>query len=192
MTDELLSHPSVRRVREALDTAGVTTPITVLDGAARTAAQAAEALGTSVAAIANSLVFTLTGADGVVQPLLVLTSGGHRVDTDHLSAQLAESDATTAPTIGKAGADYVRTATGFAIGGVAPVAHTGPVTTVVDIALADHDEVWAAAGHPHTVFPTTHAELVRLTGGRSVTVRPPAALDPSRTPATRSSRGGIS
>lgn len=61
MTDELLSHPSVRRVREALDTAGVTTPITVLDGAARTAAQAAEALGTSVAAIANSLVFTLTG-----------------------------------------------------------------------------------------------------------------------------------
>ena len=75
---------------------------------------------------------------------------------------------------GKADAEFVRTTTGFAIGGVAPVGHASAVTTLVDASLADHETVWAAAGHPHTVFPTTHDELVRITGGRSVTVRPPA------------------
>lgn len=188
---DLLRHPSVRRVRAALDAAGVTTPIVVLDGAARTAAQAAEALGTSVAAIANSLVFTLSdsaSSAGSPRPLLVLTSGGHRVETGHLATQLTSTgdsaddgpdDSPGEPVIGKARAEFVRATTGFAIGGVAPVAHTGPVMICVDASLADHDVVWAAAGHPHTVFPTTHDELLRLTGARSVTVRPPTSRPPA-------------
>ena len=138
----------------------------LIDGAARTAAQAAEALGTSVDAIANSLVFVATSQDGSRGPLLVLTSGGHRVDTDHLAAEHGFAS------VGRAGPEFVRATTGFTIGGVAPVAHTSPVTTLVDEALAGHDVVWAAAGHPHTVFPTTHEELLRITGGRSVSVRP--------------------
>ncbi len=164
----LLAHPSVSRVRAALAAAGVTGEVVVLDDAARTAAQAAEALGTSVSAIANSLVFVATTTDGDTVPLLVLSSGGHRVDTHHVAATLGYAS------IVKADAQFVRATTGFAIGGVAPVAHTGAVTTVVDASLADHAVVWAAAGHPHTVFPTTHEELLRVTGGRSVTVRPPA------------------
>ncbi|MDC5696739.1 YbaK/EbsC family protein [Intrasporangium calvum] len=161
----LLAHPAVARVRRALTEAGVSAEIVVLDDAARTAAQAAAALGTSVAAIANSLVFVATLPDGTETPLLVLTSGGHRVDPEHLAA------ATGYASIDKADAAFVRRSTGFAIGGVAPVAHTGHVTTLVDAALAEHEVVWAAAGHPHTVFPTTHDELVRVTRGRSVTVR---------------------
>lgn len=165
--DPLLDHPAVNRVRDALRRADVRGEIVILDGAARTAAQAAAALGTSVAAIANSLVFVATADDGTTTPLLVLTSGGHRVDTDHLAAAAGYAS------IGKADAAFVRAATGFVIGGVAPVGHTQPVTTFVDAALADHDVVWAAGGHPHTVFPTSHDELVRITGGRSIAVRPP-------------------
>ena len=162
----VLDHPSVRRVRSALADAGVTGEIVVLDGAARTAAQAAEALGTSASAIANSLVFQATRTDGSRIPLLVLTSGSHRVDTDYLATEQGFVS------ISKADPEFVRATTGFAIGGVAPVAHTTPVTTLVDAALALQGVVWAAAGHPHTVFPTSHAELVRITGGRSVGVRP--------------------
>ncbi|HET6667648.1 MAG TPA: YbaK/EbsC family protein [Intrasporangium sp.] len=164
----LLDHPSVARVRAALSPAGAAGEVVVLDDAARTAAQAAAALGTSVSAIANSLVFVATTTDGTQVPLLVLASGGHRVDTDHVA------EVTGYASIGKADAEFVRAATGFAIGGVAPVGHASDVTTLVDASLADHETVWAAAGHPHTVFPTTHDELVRITGGRSVTVRPPA------------------
>jgi prolyl-tRNA editing enzyme YbaK/EbsC (Cys-tRNA(Pro) deacylase) len=167
-TAELLDHPSVARVRAALARAGVTSEVVVLDEAARTAAQAAAALGTSVSAIANSLVFVATTTDGANVPLLVLSSGGQRVDTGHLARTLGHA------AIAKADAEFVRATTGFVIGGVAPVAHTGAVTTVVDASLADHDVVWAAAGHPHTVFPTTHDELLRITGGQSVVVRPPA------------------
>jgi prolyl-tRNA editing enzyme YbaK/EbsC (Cys-tRNA(Pro) deacylase) len=162
----LLDHPSVQRVRRALDAAGVAGQVVVLDSAARTAAQAATALGTTVGAIANSLVFVATTAEGSRTPLLVLTSGGHRVDTHHLAAEQGYA------AIAKADAEFVREATGFAIGGVAPVAHARPVPTLVDVALGAHDVVWAAAGHPHTVFPTSLDELVRITGGRPVTVRP--------------------
>ncbi len=163
----LLGHPAVQRVRRALAEAGVEGRVVVLDDAARTAAQAAAALGTTVGAIANSLVFVATRTDGTTTPLLVLTSGAHRVDTDHLAAEQGYA------TIGKADATLVREATGFVIGGVAPVAHTHPVPTLVDVALGGHEVVWAAAGHPHTVFPTSLDELVRITGGRPVTVRPP-------------------
>ncbi len=126
----------------------------VLSDPAPTAVTAAAQVGCPVAAIANSLVFA---ADG--EPLLVLTSGGHRVDT----AKVAEL--VGAEHVGRADPQLVKDRTGMTIGGVAPVGHLTPVRTLVDVALADHPIVWAAAGHPHTVFPTTFDELVRITGG---------------------------
>ena len=126
----------------------------VLDDAAPTAASAAAQVGCDVAAIANSLVFA---ADG--EPLLVLTSGGHRVDTVKVAGLVG------ARAVGRADPQMVKERTGMTIGGVAPVGHLTPVRTLVDVALADYPVVWAAAGHPHTVFPTTFDELVRITGG---------------------------
>jgi prolyl-tRNA editing enzyme YbaK/EbsC (Cys-tRNA(Pro) deacylase) len=133
--------------------------VRTLDGSARTAAAAAEQLGVTPAQIANSLVFSADGA-----PLLVLASGGHRVDTAKVAALIG------AERIDRADPDFVRAHTGFAIGGVAPVAHPEPLRTLVDTALAEHDEVWAAAGHPHSVFPTTYDELLLLTGGTAADV----------------------
>ncbi len=150
----VLEHPAVARVRVALAAAGATGQPVVLADPAPTAAAAAAQLGCEVAAIANSLVFA---ADG--EPLLVLTSGGHRVDTGKVAALLGVAQ------VGRADAELVKTRTGMSIGGVAPVGHLEPVRTLVDLALADFDVVWAAAGHPRTVFPTSFEELVRITGG---------------------------
>ena len=152
-------------MRAALASAGVSGGVVVLDGAARTAAQAAAYLGVDVAQIANSLVFaTRTDPDAVPEPLLVLTSGGHRVDTVKVATQLGLAE------VGRADPDFVRERTGFAIGGVAPIGHLAPVTTLVDSALAAYEVIWAAAGHPYAVFPTTFAELVRISGGQPATV----------------------
>ena len=153
------SHPSVVRVTDRLAELGAAGSVKVLDGSARTAAQAAEQLGIEVAQIANSLVFSADGA-----PLLVLASGGHRVDTAKVAALVG------AASVDRADADFVRSHTGFAIGGVAPVGHAEPLRTLVDTALGQYDEVWAAAGHPHAVFPTTYDELLRLTGGTAADV----------------------
>jgi prolyl-tRNA editing enzyme YbaK/EbsC (Cys-tRNA(Pro) deacylase) len=147
-------HPSVARVAELLRSMGAAGEPVQLADSARTAAEAAAALGCEVGAIASSLVFT---ADG--EPLLVMTSGAHRVDTD-LVARLLGVDK-----VRRADADTVRTATGYAIGGVAPIGHPAPLRTLVDTDLEQYDVVWAAAGHPHAVFPTSYDELVRLTGG---------------------------
>ena len=152
-------HPSVENVVAALRAGGATGAVRVLDDSARTAAEAAAALGCEVGAIANSLVFT---ADG--DPLLVLTSGAHRVDTAAVAALLCVER------VRRADPETVRRATGQVIGGVAPVGHPSPLRTLVDSALAQHAVVWAAAGHPHAVFPTTYAELLRLTGGSSTQV----------------------
>lgn len=149
------------RVRAVLAERGATGAIVVLDDHARTAQAAAEQLGVTVAQIANSLVFAVpddTAPDGR-RPLLVLTSGAHRVDTARVAALIG------APRLDRADADFVRERTGFAIGGVAPVGHTDSVQTLVDNALAGFDAVWAAGGHPRTVFPTSFDELVRITGG---------------------------
>ena len=154
-----LEQQSVIRVREALARLGATGEIRYLDDSARTAKEAADALGIEVGQIASSLIFL---ADG--EPVLVIASGGHRVDTDKLSAVLGGA------TISKANADDVRNATGFAIGGVAPVGHPEPLRTIVDVALAQYDVVWAAGGHPHCVFPTTYDELLRITGGAAAEV----------------------
>ncbi len=141
-------------VHDALRASGIGGEIVTLPDAASTAALAAAALGVEVGAIANSLVFWSDG-----EPLLVMTSGAHRVDTAALATRLGRAS------IVRATPEQVRAATGQAIGGVAPTGHPAPLPTVVDEALAAFPELWAAGGTPHTVFPLTYAELVALTGG---------------------------
>jgi prolyl-tRNA editing enzyme YbaK/EbsC (Cys-tRNA(Pro) deacylase) len=143
-------------VRTALEAAGVPADIVVLPDAARTAKAAADALGCSVAQIANSLVFRLEHS---AAPLLVMSSGANRVDVARLGVLAGEP-------AGKADAAFVREATGFAIGGVAPVGHPSRLRTFVDRSLLAFAEIWAAAGHPHTVFRLTPEVLVRITGGQ--------------------------
>jgi prolyl-tRNA editing enzyme YbaK/EbsC (Cys-tRNA(Pro) deacylase) len=138
---------------------GVAGEVRVLPESAPTAAAAAAQLGCEVGAIANSLVFA---ADG--EPLLVMTSGAHRVDTSRVAALVG------AAVVARADAQSVRSWTGQAIGGVGPVGHPAPIRTLVDIWLAKYDVVWAAGGHPHTVFPTSFDELIRITGGNSAEV----------------------
>jgi len=154
-----VTHPNVRAVQEVLAAAGATGEVRILPDAVTTAAAAAAALGVEVGQIANSLVFAADSA-----PLLVLTSGAHRVDTAKVAALVG------AATVKRADPEFVRTATGQAIGGVAPVGHTAPIRTLVDTALASYDEVWAAGGIAHAVYPTTFEELVRITGGEPVDV----------------------
>lgn len=148
-------HPNCVAVDEVLAAAGVPGRVRMLDEAAPTAVAAAALLGVEVGAIANSLVFA-TAED---EPLLVLTSGAHRVDTVRVAALVGTS------TLRRASAEFVHAATGQRIGGVAPVAHPRRLRTLVDTALRDHPQVWAAGGVPHAVFPTTFDELVRLTDG---------------------------
>jgi prolyl-tRNA editing enzyme YbaK/EbsC (Cys-tRNA(Pro) deacylase) len=156
----MASHPTVSLVEDVLRERGASGEIRWLDDAATTAVLAAAALGIEPGAIANSLVFTLDGA-----PLLVLTSGAHRVDTAWLGERLGG-------TIGRASKDLVREATGQVIGGVAPVGHPMPIRTLVDVALDAFPQVWAAAGHAKTVFPSTYGELLRITGGDPCEVAP--------------------
>ena|SRR5437763_10331074 len=154
-------HPAVAKVAAALAEAGLHAAaegIRLLPAEVRTAAQAAEALGVPVGAIANSLIFR-AGTDKNAKALLALTSGAHRADAARLAALAGVAE------VGKADADFVRAHTGQPIGGVAPVGHPEPLRTLVDTALARHEVVWAAAGHPKSVFPTTFADLVALTGG---------------------------
>jgi prolyl-tRNA editing enzyme YbaK/EbsC (Cys-tRNA(Pro) deacylase) len=147
-------HPNTVRVIEALRARGAKGEVKVFEEPVRTAAAAAAQLGCDVGAIANSLVFDADGA-----PLLVLTSGAHRVDTGHIARLIGARE------VRRATPEFVREHTGQPIGGVAPVGHPAPIRTLVDTWLGKHEVVWAAAGHPNTVFPTTFEELVRITGG---------------------------
>jgi prolyl-tRNA editing enzyme YbaK/EbsC (Cys-tRNA(Pro) deacylase) len=153
--------PSVRRVEEALAAAGGAHTVIALEQSARTSAQAASAVGCKVDQIAKSLVFKGATSQRAV---LVITSGANRVDEGKVAALIAEP-------VGRADADFVRQRTGFAIGGVAPVAHAEPLTILIDEDLMRWPEIWAAAGHPNTVFKLTPADLVRLTGGRVAAVK---------------------
>ncbi len=148
------AHPRVVAVTRLLQEAGASGEVRVLPAEVRTAATAAAALGVPVGAIANSLVFLAAG-----EPLLVLTSGAHRVDETKVASLLGVGSVRRAP------AELVRQVTGQPIGGVAPIGHPEPIGTLVDVELARHERVWAAAGHPATVFPTTYEELLRLTDG---------------------------
>jgi prolyl-tRNA editing enzyme YbaK/EbsC (Cys-tRNA(Pro) deacylase) len=153
-------HPNVSAVQDALESADARdggrelSRVRMLPDAVTTAVAAAAALGVEVGQIANSLIFV---ADG--QPLLVMTSGAHRVDTAKVAALVAVG------ALKRATPDFVREHTNQPIGGVAPVGHPKPLRTLVDTALAQYDEIWAAGGIPHAVFPTTYAELVRFTAG---------------------------
>ena len=153
--DGVLEKAAVKRVIAALQEHGCAGQIKVLADSARTAAEAAAALGIEVGQIASSLIFKLP--DG--SPLLIITSGRHRVDTDLVANNLGIEK------LGRVGADYVKEQSGFSIGGVAPIGWVSPATILIDQALNDYDVVWAAAGHPHAVYPTTFNELVRCTGG---------------------------
>ncbi|HEU4346822.1 MAG TPA: YbaK/EbsC family protein [Actinoplanes sp.] len=154
------NHPNVIAVQDALDAAGARagadqpSQVILLDDAVHTAAAAAEALCVEVGQIANSLIFD---ADG--EPLLVLTSGAHRVDTGKVAAGQGVAK------LKRATPEFVRQHTGQAIGGVAPLGHPKPVRTLVDTALAGYDTIWAAGGVPRAVFPITYAELLRVTAG---------------------------
>ena len=152
---------SAQNVHDALAAASAAAAAGVrqLPVAARTAAEAAQALGCEVGAIANSLIFM---ADET--PLLVMTSGAHRVAVDALTRRLGRSE------IRRATPGEVRAATGQAIGGVAPIGHPAPIETVVDTDLERYERIWAAAGTPHSVFPTTFKELLQLTGGAAMPV----------------------
>jgi prolyl-tRNA editing enzyme YbaK/EbsC (Cys-tRNA(Pro) deacylase) len=159
-----LEHPNVVTVAAALRRLGADSAadgIRVLPDAATTAASAAEQLGCEVGAIANSLIFD---ADG--EPVLVMTSGAHRVDTVLVATLLGVGS------LDRASAEFVREHTGQPIGGGAPVGHPAPIGTIVDVALMAYDTVWSAAGHPHTVFPLTFDELVRITEGTPAEVGP--------------------
>lgn len=149
-----LDQASVRRVIAALRAGGARGQVIELAGTARSAADAAAAIGVPVGAIVKSLVFL---ADG--RPVMALVAGDRQAATAALAAGLG------AGKVSRADADQVRAATGFAIGGVAPVGHPAPLPVVVDASLGRFETVWAAAGHPHCVFPTDLAELVRLTAG---------------------------
>jgi prolyl-tRNA editing enzyme YbaK/EbsC (Cys-tRNA(Pro) deacylase) len=148
------SHPNVQKVADALAAAGATGEIVILDEAVPTAAAAAAELGCEVGAIANSLIF-----DGDGAPVLILTSGAHRVDTAKVAAELGIAK------LKRAAPEFVKEHTGQSIGGVAPVGHPAPLPAAIDASLARFPTVYAAAGHPFCVFATTLTELARLTSG---------------------------
>jgi prolyl-tRNA editing enzyme YbaK/EbsC (Cys-tRNA(Pro) deacylase) len=150
----VLEKAAVQRAQAALNHNQMPGQIKVLSDSARTAAEAAAALGIEVGQIASSIVFKLPDD----RPLLVITSGRHRVDTN-LVAHLLNVEK-----LGRADADYVKEVSGYSVGGVAPVGWiNSPATILLDEALNDYDVVWAAAGHPHAVFPTSFAELLKAT-----------------------------
>jgi prolyl-tRNA editing enzyme YbaK/EbsC (Cys-tRNA(Pro) deacylase) len=154
-------HPAIDNVRNALTAANMPAAaagVQVLGDEVRTATQAAAAVGVEVGAIANSLLLTAM-VDGERRPLLALTSGAHRADTAVLASLVG------AESVKMAKPDFVREHTSQVIGGVSPVGHPAPIPTLVDTALAEYPVVWAAAGHPKAVFPTTYAELLALTKG---------------------------
>jgi prolyl-tRNA editing enzyme YbaK/EbsC (Cys-tRNA(Pro) deacylase) len=152
-------HAAVTRFKQAHSAAGGGGRVVILPDSVHTAALAAEALGCEVGAIANSLLFDAGGT-----PVLILTSGAHRVDTAATAARIG------VPALKRAAPEFVREHTGQVIGGVSPLAHPSPVPTYLDPALRQYDEIWAAAGHPAAVFSTTYDELLQMTGAVEVDV----------------------
>jgi prolyl-tRNA editing enzyme YbaK/EbsC (Cys-tRNA(Pro) deacylase) len=150
---------AVTRVKEAHSAVGGGGRVVILPDSVHTAALAAEALGCEVGAIANSLLFDAEGL-----PVLILTSGSHRVDTGVTAERIG------VPALRRAAPEFVREHTSQVIGGVSPLGHPSPVATYLDVALRRYDEIWAAAGHPAAVFSTTYDELLAMTGATEVDV----------------------
>lgn len=165
--EDVLNNLSVKRITVELRERGISGQVTILNDSARSAAEAAAALGIQVGQIASSIVFKLP--DG--RPLLVITSGAHRVDTEVVAKFLGVEK------LHRADANFVKSASGISIGGVSPFGwqHDGTLpkpepVVLIDTALAAFDVVWAAAGHPHAVFPTSYDELLKATGAQPVSV----------------------
>ena len=159
--EEVLTNPSVIRVIALLKELGCPGEVTILSDSARTALDAANALRIEVGQVASSIVFKLPSGN----PLLVITSGRHRVDTDLVAKNLGVEK------LHRADADFVKNASGFSIGGVSPLGWISkPEIILIDEALNDYDIVWAAAGHPHSVYPTSFSELARITGATPMVV----------------------
>ena len=150
---------AVTRFKEAHSAAGGGGRVVILPDNVHTAVLAAEALGCEVGAIANSLLFDAEGT-----PVLILTSGSHRVDTRVTAERIG------VPALKRAAPEFVREHTSQVIGGVSPLGHPFPVATYLDVALRRYDEIWAAAGHPAAVFSTTYDELLAMTGATEVEV----------------------
>ena len=159
--EEVLSNPSVLRVTALLKELACTGEPTILSESARTALDAANALGIEVGQVASSIVFKLPNGNA----LLVITSGRHRVGTDLVAKNLGVEK------LHRADADFVKEQSGFSIGGVSPLAWTtAPDITIIDEALNDYEVIWAAAGHPHVVFPTTFVELKKISNAKPMIV----------------------
>ena len=152
-------HPMITRFRTEHARLGGTGEIVILPDSVHTAVLAAQALGCEPGAIANSLLFDAGGS-----PVLVLTSGAHRVDTAKVAATIGVAK------LKRATPEFVREHTGQVIGGVSPIGHPAPVPTYLDPWLRRHEVVWAAAGHPAAVFSTTVEELLALTGATEIDV----------------------
>ena len=159
--DGVLEKSAVKRVKQALISNGLSTEITVLSESARSAAEAASALGIEVGQIASSIIFKLSDQ----KPLLVITSGRHRVDTELVADKLGIDK------LDRVDADYVKENSGFSIGGVAPIGWTNPpAIVIIDEALSEYEVVWAAAGHPHAVFPSSFSELKSMANATALVV----------------------
>lgn len=159
--DGILEKAAVRRFQEAATNLGIKGNIKILSDTARTAIDAANGLGIEVGQIASSLIFKLPSGN----PLLIITSGRHRVDTDLVAKNLGISE------LGRADAHYVKEISGYSVGGVSPIGWTSqPEMTLIDEALNEYDVVWAAAGHPHAVFPTSFSELKNATQAKPARV----------------------
>ena len=159
--DGILEKAAVKRFKEAADLLGVKGEINILAETARTAIDAANGLGIEVGQIASSLIFKLPSGN----PLLIITSGRHRVNTDLVARNL------DIPELGRADANYVKEVSGYSVGGVSPIGWiTTPEITLIDEALNDYEIVWAASGHPHAVYPTSYAELIACTGATPMVV----------------------
>ena len=159
--DSILEKAAVKRAQAALDMHGISGKIKILADSARTAAEAAAGLGIEVGQIASSLVFKLPDQ----RSLLVITSGRHRVDTQMVA------DLLQVPVLDRADADYVKEISGYSVGGVSPLGWMNePSITLIDEALSDYQVIWAAAGHPHAVFPSTYQELLKASGAKAARV----------------------
>jgi len=159
--DGILEKAAVRRFIQAAIDLGVKGQVTVLSDTARTAVDAANGLGIEVGQIASSLIFKLPSGN----PLLIITSGRHRVDTELVAKNLGIAE------LGRADANYVKDVSGYSVGGVSPLGWISkPEIILIDEALNDYDIVWAAAGHPHAVYPTSYTELIACTGATPMVV----------------------
>ena len=152
---------SARKVQEALNKYGLSCQVVEMPQSTRTADDAARAVGCQVGQIVKSLIFK--GKESH-QALLVATSGANRVNEKKIAGLISEP-------LSKADADFVRDKTGFAIGGVPPVAHAQPIRIFIDEDLLQYDEIWAAAGTPRALFKLTPQDLQKITDGQVVSVR---------------------